>query len=55
MTGRSERQRRRNIYSHESQNDNRPNANLNSVNSIQNDEIILTDAFKCTPVSYTHL
>ena len=34
LTGRSERQRRRNIYSRESQNDNRPNANLNSVNSI---------------------
>ena len=47
LTGRSERQRRRNIYSRESQNDNRPNANLNSVNSIQNDEIILRDTFKC--------
>ena len=47
LTGRSERQRRRNIYSRESQNDDRPNASLNSVNSIT-----LTGR---SAVSYTHL
>ena len=44
LTGRRERRRRRDRHS---QTHNRLNANLNSVNIIQNDEIILRDTFKC--------
>jgi hypothetical protein len=45
LSGRSKRQRRRDMYS--LTHNNRPNANLNSVHSIQNGEIILRDTFKC--------